>query len=242
MTRASSNRLLRIPVRFVEGHWETQLGGPIPATDGAGAVLTLDRRSISDNEFLKAMDLRGRHKVLGQGTRLLISLSVKPDGSPSKELRRLLIPHDDPLVKGRVHFAENWTSVLPSFAEVNLGDPDAKQAHSYDTEWGGLWLVTHGLEAVGLGSTTIHLPQGISADPVTSLNHAYTKLSEAFEPWRISHTGNVYTRVFYEERNEKWYPLNSLRNQKLAEKEQEIARGLWAAFLAKMAPKRGAPS
>ena len=57
---------------------------------------------------------------------------------------------------------------------------------------------------------------------------------ESFEPWRISHTGNVYTRVFYKERNEKWYPLDSLRNEKLAEQEQEIARELWAAFLAKM--------
>ena len=36
MIRASSNRLLRIPVSCVDGHWETKLGGPIPAKDGAG--------------------------------------------------------------------------------------------------------------------------------------------------------------------------------------------------------------
>lgn len=135
-------------------------------------------------------------------------------------------------MKGKVFFTANWSSVLPSFVEVTLGDPYQKQARTYKVEWGGLWLMTQGLEAVGLRSTSIRLPQAVAAKPVMTLNHAYTKLSESFEPWRISHTGNVYTRVFYKERNEKWYPLDSLRNEKLAEQEQEIARELWAAFLA----------
>ncbi len=234
MIRTSSNRLLRIPVSFVDGHWETKLGGPIPASNGAGALLTLDRRSIADKEFLMAMDLKGRHQVLPEGTPLLVSLSIKPDSPPREELRRLVIAHNDPRVKGKVLFSENWSSVLPSFVEVMLASPHEKQARTYKAEWGGLWLITHGLEAVGLGSTSIRLPEAVTAKPVMSLNHAYTKLSEAFEPWRISHTGNVYTRVFYKESDEKWYPLASLRGEKLAKQEQKIARNLWAAFLSRM--------
>jgi len=68
------------------------------------------------------------------------------------------------------------------------------------------------------------------------LNHAFTKLSETYDTWRISHTGNIYTRVFYQERNGKWYPLDLLRNEKLEKQEQEIAKGLWKGFLAKMTP------
>ena len=97
-----------------------------------------------------------------------------------------------------------------------------------------LWLITQGVEAVGLASTTVRLPKEISADPVVSLNHAYTKLSEVFEPWRISHTGNIYTRVLYRERNDVRYPLDLLRNSALDKQELEIARGLWEAFIAKM--------
>ena len=97
-----------------------------------------------------------------------------------------------------------------------------------------MWLITQGLEAVGLASTTVRLPKEISTDPVASLNHAYTKLSEVFETWRISHTGNIYTRVLYQERNGKWYPLDLLRNNALDKQEQEIAKGLWEAFTVKV--------
>ncbi len=108
------------------------------------------------------------------------------------------------------------------------------QARLFDTRDGGLWLITQGVEAVGLASTTIRLPKEISADPVVSLNHAYTKLSEIFEPWRISHTGKIYTRVLYRERSGLWYPLDLLRNKALDKQEQEIARRLWETFMAKM--------
>ena len=44
-------------------------------------------------------------------------------------------------------------------------------------------------------STTIKLPNEVSTDPVASLNHAFTKFSEVYELWRISRTGNLYTRT-----------------------------------------------
>jgi hypothetical protein len=94
--------------------------------------------------------------------------------------------------------------------------------------------MTEGLEAVGLRSTTVLLPSAITDKPVSSLNHAYTKLSETFETWRISHTGNIYTQVLYKERSGKWYPLDLLRNKALEKNEQEIARDLWEEFMARM--------
>src|ERR1019366_4289423 len=68
-----------------------------------------------------------------------------------------------------------------SFVEVKLAGPDHKQARLFDTDRGGLWLLTKGVEAIGLASTTIQLPEEISVGRVVSLNHAYTKLSEVFE-------------------------------------------------------------
>lgn len=122
----------------------------------------------------------------------------------------------------------------PFFVEVHLAGPNDKQARQFDTSRGGPWLITEGIEGVGLASTTVKLPPEVPVDPVASLNHAYTKLSEAFETWRISHTGNIYKRVLHRERNEKWYPLDVLRNGALQQTEHETAQMLWNVFMAKM--------
>jgi hypothetical protein len=45
-----------------------------------------------------------------------------------------------------------------------------------------------------------------------SINHAYSLISQAFEPDRISHTGNAFTKVFYfDNRRNIWQPLKALR-------------------------------
>jgi hypothetical protein len=56
----------------------------------------------------------------------------------------------------------------------------------------------------------------------------------------MSHTGNIYTRVFYQEKSEKWYPLDVLRNHALDKSEYEIANELWRNFLAGMSPSQQA--
>ena len=48
------------------------------------------------------------------------------------------------------------------------------------------------------------------AEEAKSINHAYTLISQAYEPHRISHTGNVFSKVFYRT-NGMWEPLKFLR-------------------------------
>ncbi len=43
-----------------------------------------------------------------------------------------------------------------------------------------------------------------------SINHAYTLISQVYEPHRMSHTGNVFAKVWYMTNN-RWKPLKSLR-------------------------------
>jgi hypothetical protein len=59
------------------------------------------------------------------------------------------------------------------------------------------------------------------------LNHAFTKLSELFEPWRKAHTGSIYERVFYLESNDRWYPLKDLRNRAVDDAERGLIKELW---------------
>ena len=57
--------------------------------------------------------------------------------------------------------------------------------------------------------------------PVTSVNDAYTRLSEHHEPWRRSHTGNVFTKVYFED-GKIVRPLDVLRARVTAEFEKEL--------------------
>jgi len=233
VTKALATRRLRIPVRFVDGVWECSLGGPIPVKEGTEAELTIESNSIADRSFLALMEKKACHKLLEEGTPLLVGLTIRPDRPPPGRLTTLLKRREQ--MRGTIagDFLNTWASVT-HFVEVKLAGPDLKQARLFGSDRGGLWLMTQGVEAGGLFSTTVQLPEEISPDPVASLNHAYTKLSELFETWRISHTGNIYTRVLYQERNGKWHPLDVLRKYALDKQAQEIANGLWESFMAKM--------
>jgi hypothetical protein len=204
----------------------------------AEAELVVSRTSISDRTFLEMMERKGLHKVLDEGARLIVGLTIKPESPPKKELKPLLKPSDSLWKEFGTTLLEPEYRYDPFFVEVQLAGPSDKQARQFDTIQGGLWLITEGIEAVGLASTTVKLPPEVSDEPVASLNHAYTRLSEAFETWRISHTGNIYKRVLYRERNEKWYPLDVLRNRALQKAEHETAQMLWNIFMAKMTEAR----
>lgn len=228
------SRRLRIPVRYIDGAWECSFGGEVPIKEGTEAELLVEREAISDTAFLEKIELPGRYKVLDEGTPLFVAVTIKPENTPPQELRCLLKHYAK--FQGRIHteLLNSWNRNTLHFVEVHVARPDDRQARRFETDRGGLWLLTQGVEATGLASTSIRIPGEISPEPVASLNHALTKLSETFETWRISHTGNIYTRVFYQESNEGWYPLDLLRNKALHKQEQAIARGLWEDLLSKM--------
>jgi hypothetical protein len=57
----------------------------------------------------------------------------------------------------------------------------------------------------------------------SSVNEAYTRLSERYEPWRRSHTGNVFTKVYFRELGtDIARPIDFLREQHEAEAEKKL--------------------
>lgn len=64
----------------------------------------------------------------------------------------------------------------------------------------------------------------------TSLNDAYSIAVRAFEPWRRSHTGNVFKKLFYRHAvvagKDHWRPLETLRFAHEARFDGEIARAI----------------
>jgi len=66
--------------------------------------------------------------------------------------------------------------------------------------------------------------------------YGYTRLSEHYETQRISHTGNVYEQVLYQEPNRLGYPLKMFRDEKIADEENQIARAFWKDLKASLSP------
>jgi hypothetical protein len=83
------------------------------------------------------------------------------------------------------------------------------------------------MEPSAIESGMVILPATLDLETVDSLNYAFTRLSEVFEPWRKAHTGSIYERVFYLEHDGFWYPLKDLRDRALATAERKLIAELW---------------
>ena len=212
-----------IPVKRVGERWEFFYGGDVPVHEGTLGELTLSANQISDERFRQRVSQELVVKILEEGAPLLVALSdrsnhgarigtwprVFPPGLPAgtTRLERITLGPPKPKAKDKLSQVE---PELDGFAET-----------------GGLWLKLKGLERTELVASTVKMPEGFHALTATSLNHALTLLSQAYEKHRIANTGNVYTRVFYQETNDRWYPLNDLRTGVQAEGERNLQSELW---------------
>jgi hypothetical protein len=214
-----------IPVMRVGDRWEFFYGGDVPVREGALGHLTLSSSQVSDSEFLERLQKPATVKVLNEGAPLLVALSDRDQGvflPPGTKTRMSLkLPAGTTrLVQVRLGPARNKA------IQRKLDEDD----ESIDDGSGGLWLKVKGLDKAELLGSTIQMPDGFEEPFAISLNHALTMLSERYEKHRISHTGNVYTRVFYQESNDYWYPLADLREGVLAGAERQLMVDAWQAL------------
>lgn len=226
---------VRVPVRLVDGQWEYFYGWPVPVREGVVADLIVERSSITDPEFLKATRRREEHKLLDEGATLLVVLAAKDGADISDEHQNLFVRIDS----GSLSNEYFWTPrpAGTRFIGVQVGPPSAIFSRQRPGVGGGVWLQLEGVRPKGVVVSSVILPDLVSATPVDSLNHAFTKLSEVFEPWRKSHTGNIYTRVLYQEANGKWYPLQRLRSAAEATEEHALIKARGLEFMSKFSPE-----
>jgi hypothetical protein len=172
------------------------------------------------------------HKLLPLGTKLLVAITIHN----IKALDEDLLPHLKLRNKYKLgnDFYQSRLSVDTQFVEVTIGEPTSLQTSRQEINEGGLFLLFKGLNQTGVLTSSIKLPlQEVAPNDlfqvktnivVDSLNYAFTRLSEKYDPWRKSHTGNIYDRILYQEKNEKWYPLDVLRNVvSVKQDEHELA-------------------
>ena len=181
--------------------------------------------------------------MLREGDPLYAYVMVKDLDKINPSLHRHLLRPKKVSDMVAIEFLDNWSGGDLCLVEVKLGklDPQATGNLDDDNQSGGLWMRVRGRDVVGLVTSQIELPEGITDRRISSLNHAFTVLSEVFEPWRTSHTGNIYERFLYQEKNGKLYPLELFRDEALAKQEQAIALELWRSFMQQAAAKKATP-
>lgn len=206
-----------VPVKRVGERWEFFYGGDVPVKEGTMGELTVCANRITDQRFRKRVTQELTIRILEEGTPLLVALSDRSNNG------------------GRVG---KWPDPFPAsvpagttrLVQVSLGPLKPKPATAAlepELEQGGLFLKLKGLERCDLVGSTVLMPEGFHQKVAISLNHAFTLLSQAYETHRISNTGNVYTRVFYQDKDARWYPLDDLRKGVQASAEREVLTGLW---------------
>jgi hypothetical protein len=224
-----------VPVKRVGERWEFFYGGDVPVREGTLGELTISADQITDEQFRLRVKQELTVKILDEGIELLVALSDRSENG--QHIGAWPTPYPASVPPGTTRFER-----------VTLGPckvkPGQQELVESAPERGGLWLKLRGLERSELSGSTVKMPSGFPTSTATSLNHAFTLLSQAHEKHRISNTGNVYTRVFYQDRNKRWYPLDDLRKGVQAESERQLLNDLWAQVEQKLgwrpmpAPKR----
>ena len=222
----------RIPVKFISGQWEFFYGGPLAIQDQAMADLIIEKSCIKNDlegkSFLKQLVRKSQHKILEENTELMVALSIRQDTETNIKNELIEIEYN----KVDTSFHSSFRSPYTKFASVIIGKPNPSQSKMPEfKDGGGLWLHLQGTQPKGVISSSIIVPSLGEKDQCRSLNHAFTRLSEKFEPWRISHTGNIYDCFLYKERDGTWTPLSVLRDAEIARDEQVLIKEKWAEIL-----------
>lgn len=216
---------VRIPVKLVNGKWEYLYGSDLPLKDGAVGELLVEKTAISDERFVDMFQERTEHKILESGTPLLVALSLPPDGNlVDYSLYDYLVPPNSVAWSGSFYDVLRSRTPHIAFVEVRVDGPTMwMRQNGYDD---GVWLVVQGMQTKAVLTSPIIVPRPVSEEPLDSLNQAFTRISEKYETWRKSHTGNIYERVFFQRPDGKWYPLDVLRDEAIATHKLQVERKL----------------
>lgn len=221
---------VKVPARKVNGHWEFFYGGDIPIKDGAVADIIVDKCMIDDCKFLANLKKKSSYKIMSSGTRLMVALTIKDHSKIESQLHKYLQEIPIKQISADKRFSPFGVRQQTRFVEITVGQPGQHSLALEGKTNGGVWLELEGMEPQSLNVSHLSLPPEIKDTEVDSLNYAFTLLSTVYEPWRRSHTGNIYHRIFYQEQNGIWNPLNVLRNAAIATEEHAFIKKQWEAI------------
>ena len=178
----SQEKTVRIPVIVMNGNIRYFYGGNLPAiNNGAIGDLIIPEYTVKDKRFVKISQWEEVKEIIPADSTIMVGVASK------------YIPTD----KCKYVYELNYPQPTGDlYIRVKLLEP--------------LQLQVRGSKKSNLLGVKCKIPD-LDNFEATSINNAYTKISEEFEPNRKSHTGNVFEKCFYKGNDDKWYPLDWLR-------------------------------
>lgn len=217
-----------IPVRFLDGTWVGDHDLPVVAKPGTRAHLVVAAADLANHEGLEPIFETTRRPFLAEGDTLLIALSGVDEGELKPRLFARLKTPKVMWANVAWEYVKGRNSTESHFFPVVLGKASRDQIESLHGFGGGLLVTLEGDELSKIEPSELSLPEDVSTRRPMSLNHLYTILSEVYETRRASHTGSIYQRIFYQETDDRWYPLEYLRSGcKSGTAEGGHARAFW---------------
>ena len=180
------SKRLRLGIKVKGASFVLLSGDALPTLrSGAFAELMIDENAIEDPAARIKFSSDKASEILEKGSSVLLGLSPQMIEDPKAD--GLIQPFEQ---KGLL--TKYW------FVEVRLEQP--------------LYLRIRGDQEAKLEKCDCFIPA--LKESASSINHAFTIVSEAFERKRQSHTGNVFERVFGFTGN-RWQSLDDLRRSSL---------------------------
>lgn len=200
-----NTKTVRILVRIINGQVFRLDSTPLPQiSDGTLGDLVLPASSLINDKERQELQAESLLELLPAKTCVFVGLNPQ---SITRKARGWLIPASVLKIDPDPQAARTPADVPQApctligrgydrFAEVRLLEP--------------LELHLRGDKEPSLEDCKCSIP--VLNTSARSLNHAYTLLSTAFETQRISHSGNVFTHVFFRGKT-CWHSLNEARGR-----------------------------
>lgn len=182
-----------------QGRFTRDDGSPLPTIKpGAAVQLRLAATSLRDRDERRSLSTWEAHELLPERQVLFAIVDARALHEP-EHARRL---HDRGLLdvlghakQAAEHFRQREGGMSDLALNAGLASHEGLLELRLDEP---LWVERKGLKTYRLRPCSCFVPALPNPDNNSgrdsSLNHALTRLSEAFELHRISHTGNAFTR------------------------------------------------
>jgi hypothetical protein len=181
----------------VKGKLQFFYGGDLPELkDDTVGDLIVPENAIVDKAKLQQISNEMIKELLPMGIPLMIQVSTDSVEKIGDTLRNFLR-----------HNLKTMPPVVNPFVEIYLEQP--------------LRIKLRGTKKGELEPCLCKIPSLTDLE-ATSINHAYTLISEKFEMHRKSHTANVFDKVYFFDSNGIWKPLEVLRERIESAYEEEL--------------------
>ena len=181
------SKMIKIPIEIKKGNIEFYFEGPLPELkDGTLGDLLIPAYAVTNSNLRKLLSEERKIPLLKKDTILFVQVSA-----PTL---------DNKIIEFEAIPEEYGIKVKINFVPIVIEEP--------------LYLYLRGTKHPTLSNVKCKTTADEEIN-ATSLNHIYTLISQRYEINRISHTGNVFKKIYYNDKDAKCLlPIERFRRKR----------------------------